>query len=48
MDRAGSITRGVHRHKREHGHSVGYEPPPDALPSAMDRAEKRCHILEEQ
>jgi len=39
---------GVHGHKREHGHSVGYEPPLDALPSAMGGVEECCNTLEEQ
>ena len=42
------VHRGVHGHKREHDHSVEYEPPLDAIPSAMDGVEKRCHTLEEQ
>ena len=40
--------RSVHRHKREHGDRVEYEPPLDALPSPIDGVEERCHTLEEQ
>ena len=41
------VHRGVHGHKREHGHVVGYKPPFDTLPSAMDGVEEGCHTLEE-
>jgi len=39
---------GVHGHKRKHGYCVGYEPPLNTLPSAMDGVEERRHTLEEQ
>ena len=42
------VQRGAHGHKREHGHSMEYEPPFDTLPSAMDGIEERCHTLKEQ
>jgi len=42
------VQRSVHGHKREHGDGVEYEPPLDALLSAMDGVEERRHTLEEQ
>jgi len=42
------VHRGVHGHKQEHGHGVEYEPPLDALPSAIGWVEERYHTLEEQ
>jgi len=42
------VHHGVHGHKREHGHGVEYEPPLDALPSAMGGVEERCHTLEKK
>jgi len=41
------VQRGVHGHKREHGHGVAYEPPLDALLSAMGGVEECHHTLEE-
>ena len=42
------VHRGVHGHKREHGHGVGYEPPFDTLSPAVDGVEEGCHTLEEE
>jgi len=42
------VHRGVHSHKQEHGHSVKYEPPLDALLSTIGGFEDRRHTLEEQ
>ena len=42
------VHRGVHGHKREHGRGIEYEPPFDALLSAMTGFEERRHTLEEQ
>ena len=34
--------------KGEHDRNVGYESPPDTLPSAVDEVEQRDHTLKEQ
>ena len=41
------LHHGSYGHKREHRHSVGYDPPFDRLPSAIDGVKQRGHTLEE-
>ena len=41
------VHRSEYRHKRERGHSVGHEPPPDPTPCAIAGTEQRLYTLKE-
>ena len=42
------IHRGEYSRKRERDHGVGYEPPLDTFPSAMNWVKQRGHTSEEK
>ena len=39
--------RGLYGRKREHDRDIGYEPPLDTLPPAVDGVKQRDHTLKE-
>ena len=42
------VHRGLYGRNREHDHGVGYEAPPDGLPSAIGGVKQCGHTFEEQ